>query len=410
MLAYMPLIIIIIILLLAGGIYYLKIQSSKVTHETFNEALGEFDKLMNDFGVLSETIDFLVPKNNTAEDINDALNIVDNVDSTMPVKEYVVTDQGKNNFTAYEDKKCSFVANKLGNDAYKFDVIKNHILVNSGREQNECYIKGDNVLIQGNCNRQNQDLYLKKYNGVIDDIYPQLFKDEYVSKTVPQNACVLKFSRGDLSKQDLETYLAFLDNNLPKLKNYREQIVNTMKQVKVILNEKVVAQEKIKEQVTMMDTQNKVISENKNVLAGYDKQISDKVKEKENLEAKLLEKESKYKDRAKLYVTVCEHRDYLNCHKFPIGKYNVRQMSLAGLANDTMSSFKVPEGLSVKFYNETLDTNGNIVDEVNSKYIEKKGKYEQPWILDEKWNDGTQTPSPQDNVSSIIVTAEKIQD
>ena len=307
-------------------------------------------------------------------------------------------------FKDYEDGKCRYVVDKLGDeDAFKYDTVRNYILVNNqGGTTNECYIKNTDVEIDGNCSKSNPDIYDDKFRNIVSDIYPKLQADSYVAKTLPEDVCVIKFTNNDVSKDNIHDYMTYLDYNLPKLQIIRKQIADDKKEedrLQIIINN---LNDKLKRLTDYDGSLLNTINDLNQQIASLQNDINNlKTIQIPQAKANIQARAVLYQNEANLAVLACDGVNFANCVSFPVGRYDVREMEVKGLGNDSLSSIKVPPGLVARLYSDNIDQWGDYPDG-NNKYIEIDGR-DVSWIGNEKWMDGTQDPPLNDSTSSIMV-------
>lgn len=322
-------------------------------------------------------------------------------------KDVAILDQDeKQDFIDFENMKCKYVYNKLGMVAEKLDVLKNYILVGSHTNENECYIKNSDTLVNNKCSKENTNIYDDKYADLIDDIYPKLVKDSYMSTTIPQNACVIKFTDKTISAGHVKEYIEDLDYKLPKLQKLRNDIKTLQEEFENLAKKKNNEESKMTEQTSRIKLNQESIDKLQTDILTLDGEITTKHNTLADLENQLDTKRDKYQSVQNLNVKVCHDANFLGkCVQFPIGKYNRRQMELQGMANDSISSLSIPQGLVAKLYYDTLDNNYNPTG--TTKFLMIDGR-DVPSIGSEKWTDGTSSPKPNDSISSIIVEPKTI--
>lgn len=134
----------------------------------------------------------------------------------------ILTAPAQQQFLDVENRKCKVLID-AGVPASDYDMIRNYRLLNTPAGTDSCYIKHDDVLIGDVCDKANVNLYSAEFDGVVDSIYPDLVIDPYISKTLPQNACVFKFKSGsDIEKT--KAYAKYLSDNDPLVRGLNQQI------------------------------------------------------------------------------------------------------------------------------------------------------------------------------------------
>lgn len=319
----------------------------------------------------------------------------------------VMTPDTETTFKDYEDVRCKFVFDRLGYSANNYDLISNYILVNDPKETDACYIKNSDVQIMNACSTANSNIYDPSFSNVVQDIYPKLVTDPYVAETIPQGACTIKFDSASADPDALRNYLSYVDMNLPKLQDMRNAIAQFKSEEQRLGS---VIQETTKQladltatydQMTVADAairQN--ISDQAASIAQLQNEVNAANDQVAALQTQIAAKKQQYQNVANLRVSACADADFKNCVYFPIGTYDVRRMELMGMANDNLSSIKVPQGLVARLYADSIDPDGNTVP--SNKYIDIDGR-DVNWIGGQTWSDGTQDPPLNDQTSSIVV-------
>ena len=316
----------------------------------------------------------------------------------------VLTQPGNTSVKEYEDHTCKYLEDNLKGEEQNYDIVKNYVLVNDPNTERQCYIKELSSIADGDCNMDNTDIYDPDLDaGIIDNISQNLVQDKYVSQTLPQNACMIKFSDGHVDPTRIKSYLNRLDTNLPKLKSISLQMKEAADLSDVLRDE-------IKQKEKEIMGLQKTYAEKESIRLAQQSRFDTGEFDPAIRHAKIAEQgntiktiEDQYQERSKLSIQACRDGSYVNCTRVPIGRYNADQMGALGVKNDSISSMKVPPGLIARFYSDSLDLNGNVKNQ-NNKYVEIDGA-DVPEIKNLKWNDQTNIPKLNDSISSIIVQA-----
>ena len=363
------------------------------------------------------TVKFVSIDNNRAYGIgeNDNVNysynveqmkrtIPEEVSSTKEDNPNLLNKQSYSDFLAHENSTCKFVKDILKGEEINYDIIKNMVLVNDPTTPNQCYIKDLSSVVDGECTKDNRDLYdPEAHSSLIEDIQPNLVQDSYVSTSLPQNACVIKFSKTNNDPSQLKSYLSMIDNNLPKQKRIRQNLKEAREFSDVLKEEIKQGEKEIVRLQSILAEKDNIIKDQTNVLKNLDTVSRQNKISEQNSQIKSVE--DQYEQRSKLEIQACKDYSFNECQRLPIGRYNIHQMESMGVQNDSISSIKVPQGLIARFYSDTLDVNGNTNG--NNKYLEVDGR-DIPDVTNEKWADGTNHPNLNDSISSITVQAKSL--
>ena len=319
--------------------------------------------------------------------------------------ETIFTKEGEQLIKDKEDAGCKLIKNTLQNDKNNYDVSRNYILVNSPNRDEEdiCYIKDLKTVTQGPCDMNNLDLYDPDNDNFIEDVYPNRIGDKYVSTTLPQSACIYKFKDGTPNPENVKTFINRLDTSAPVLQGLNKDMKNIYKKRNIITFK----DKKLESQIVSMKnttaTKDKEIENKNNVISSLDSEIRNRQNKVQDLKNRIANVGNQYEDVSKKTIQVCKDADYNGkCTDVPLGMHDVHSMRLLGIPNDSISSVKVPNGLVARFYYAALQFTDKKDTNKNNKYIEVDGR-NIPNIGGESWADGTNKPSINDAISSIIV-------
>jgi predicted RNA-binding protein len=319
----------------------------------------------------------------------------------------ILTRDGDTDFRAHEDRTCKYLSDNLKGEEQNYDIVKNYLLVDDPRDKEQCYVKDLSSIADGECSMTNRDLYdPAKHGDIVSDIFPNLTQDKYVSKTLPQNSCIIKFKTdGNAQPDAIKQYLSFIDNNIPKLKRINVDLQEANDFTDVVKDEIAQSEKEIgRLQGIVSNLDNQIGAKRNKIATEYN---FDALKASvDNSKVSIRTKEDVQQQRMGLKSYLCYAANYGDCKEFPIGRYNVDQMRGMGMKNDELSSMKVPSGLIARFYSDTLDVNGNVTNP-NNKYVEVDGR-DIAYIGNERWNDGTDQPRLNDSISSVIIQAKPV--
>lgn len=110
-----------------------------------------------------------------------------------------------------EDKQCKW-AKVHGVVPEETDMLRNYRLVTYPNKKNYCYVRRDDPLVEGNCSKDNENLYNQDYKNVVDSIKPLGLADTIAAESVPQSVCGIKFKKRPPPKE-VQSYLKYLDRN-----------------------------------------------------------------------------------------------------------------------------------------------------------------------------------------------------
>ena len=136
----------------------------------------------------------------------------------------IMAESPEQTFLDWENRHCQF-AKQSGVNNNDFDVIRNYRLVTQPNDPTACYIKQDDSLIGGLCDKSNPNIYDPKYESIIEDIYTNQVIDPYVSKTLPQQACTVQFKESAEAAK-VKDYVRFIDANDPAIKKLNAEVEN----------------------------------------------------------------------------------------------------------------------------------------------------------------------------------------
>jgi hypothetical protein len=317
-------------------------------------------------------------------------------------KDALMTTDANRKFLGLEDRSCAYVKQRLpAQDRGAYDIVNNYVLVGGGSNlpPDACYIKSSDTLVDHDCSKTNVNIYQPQHSSVVADVYPKLLADPYVAESLPQEVCVFQFAKDkNDDTETLKDFLQNMDDNLPKVKALRKTIKVQRDRQTVLNSVRHNKENQLKDILDRNATLSKTLRERNDAIAKLDQGIRDKKDTIAGLSTKLDAARVK-PDVIPLYATVCAEKDFKNCVYFPVGVYDFGAMLKQGLANDELSSIKVPPGLSVRLFSEALDADGN-----GGKYMDIAGR-NTSYIGNEKWMDGTRDPNPNDSISSLTVTA-----
>lgn len=313
----------------------------------------------------------------------------------------VMTDTASFAYGQFEDTKCKVVFDILGKEADNYDVVKNYILLNYPGSSSECYVKSTDDLVDQNCSKANPGLYNDNYRDVVADIYPKLLQDPYVSKSLPQDVCVIKFAGENNNKDVMKEFVANMDESIPKLQAIRHQIAGDREQTKHLKSVKENKQSELEKSASINAQITTDISKLDANISDLNQKLQQRKAQVADLNTKLDGKRQQYATASKLVVVACNDANYGQCVNFPVGIYNTHLMEMQGLPNDSLSSIKVPPGLVARLYSDNLDVNGETTSQ--NKFIDIDGR-NIPFMGTERWSDGTNNPGLNDSVSAIVVS------
>jgi hypothetical protein len=321
----------------------------------------------------------------------------------------VLTNIGDSYFRENEDKGCKFVTDNLKGEENDYDIMRNYILIQDPNVKNQCYVKDLKSVADGVCSKDNTELYdPDKHSNIIKDIYPNLTTDKYVSKSLPQNACVFKFNDGHVESEELKDYLLMLDNNIPKLKDLRLQLEEELDYSDVLKDEITQMEMEITELEQAVTKKNDIIAQQEGRLNSNEFDPTSRQNKVNELSMNIKALEDKHDERSRLFATLCSDYSYVGCVRVPIGRYNMEQLYWMGLGNDQLSSLKIPEGLVARLYLHQIAQDGTVLDPLNNKYIDIEGPRDIQDLRGERWSDGTNVPNVDKNVTSVMIQAKPV--
>jgi hypothetical protein len=221
-------------------------------------------------------------------------------------------------------------------------------------EDNTCYIKMNDTLVDGKCSKFNDKLYDATFGDTVSTIQPDKINDPYVANTLTDNVCKISFN--DQSSGDSkDKYAIYVDSRDPKVQNLTGSIVKT-KATNDALQQQL--DERIAEanQLKTVDIPNK-----EKVISEYDRQIQIKESEMAALNAQISTLQNADNSAAsRLYdrdinrrVKICEDTNFGGrCGILSIGEYTRGVMEAHNVRNDKMSSISVPDDVSVTLYSD----------------------------------------------------------
>lgn len=136
-----------------------------------------------------------------------------------------LTENSENTIKNIENKVCRHVVNKDDNKP-QIDLVNNYRIFQHPNDENSCYMRLDDTLVDGECSTANQRLFRSDFKDVISEIKPENMRDPYVAKTLKYDLCKIGF-KTDKPERKI-AYASFIDENDPKV---------AVKQAEMKLNE-----------------------------------------------------------------------------------------------------------------------------------------------------------------------------
>ncbi len=272
----------------------------------------------------------------------------------------ITYESSLNDFKKLEDQPCTYIKNTLPNTWKTYDIMNNYRIISHPRYENMCYIKMTDSMMDKGCHINNEHLYKKgdiSFKNIVEKVKKTLFIDPYVSKTIPEEVCMMSFKNKKVKQDDMDRVLSYWDENDPKLVKLRkeiEQLKKNIEQKKRILNTR---QENVngllkedKELQSFLQKQNEEINRMANEISNVEKAKKTREQSVNNITSSIVKTNNQYIERDNKKVKLCKAIDYEDCRELPLGFYNMTQMKALGLPNDTISSLKVPKGLKLATY------------------------------------------------------------
>jgi hypothetical protein len=264
----------------------------------------------------------------------------------------ILKDIPEQEFLNIESRKCKHVLDNPEN-GQKLDILKNYRLINHPTDDQACYFKMNDTLVDGKCSKYNDKLYDATYEDTVSTISPEKLNDPYIADTLTDNVCKISF-KGDSTDKRRESYAFTLDENDPKVRKIHAAIAG----VKATNDALVVKYNETKG--TIKNLNEVVIPDRNNQIKELDRQMSVKDAERREWEARKKEfndvdnsvAQAMYNRDTNSAVTVCRDYDVTNCVNLKMGEFPRGVMEAHGMQNDRMSSIRVPANMNVGLFND----------------------------------------------------------
>jgi hypothetical protein len=262
--------------------------------------------------------------------------------------ETILTEPAEKKVLDIEGKRCLHTVT-TADSANKIDILNNYRLLNHPTDDNSCYLKMNDTLVANKCSKFNENLYDKEFTGVVDKIQSEKINDPYISETLTDNVCSIKFKPGS-STIDKEKYVKYIDNNDPKVNKLEADIAKS-----VAINE-VLKKTLSDRKATVKKLKDEVIPERDQTIANNNAKIEAKLAPLRTLDDKIKEREIAYKElpqklydrdyNSKVYVNT----PYVNNVPLRIGEYDTEVLEWHSIGNDRSTAVNVPKDVKATVY------------------------------------------------------------
>ena len=296
----------------------------------------------------------------------------------------------------FENRRCKHVTD---NKDYieKNDLLKNYRFLNHPTDDNACYLKMGDTLVDNKCNKFNKLLYNDTFKSTVTSVKTDTINDPYVAETLTDNICKVTFN-DSAPIADKTKYVSFMNENDPKVTKMHAELTN-IKSIndalsKTLEEKRAIAIDLKNVQIPKKDTEIQTNQAKIEATLGALKDLDNKISERDGV-LNGIHKNIYHRDRWST-TKICSDANFgneNNCGSINLSEYDTANIAAHRVKNDKMSSIWVPPQTKV-----TLYADGGFRG--SSKVIEPKNTATSLGnFKNEKW-DGTNI-TINDKVSSL---------